>query len=155
MISWLIANKEWIFSGIGGVLISVAIPFFLRFFPTREERSLRENKQASTRPFPVEICEALAATPPLHQEIRAGEYVGLTVRWLVALENARRKEGGKVYLMLRDRGHYPWVNCEVLLSEYPDLLLATAGTKFWINGKISEVSKGSIELADAHLVLAS
>jgi hypothetical protein len=56
--------------------------------------------------------------------------------------------------MLLDRGNYPWVNCEVPIGDYPELLIASVGTNFWIAGKIKKVEGATIELEEARLTPA-
>jgi hypothetical protein len=117
------------------------------------KKKSRTNRSTS-RPLPAEICAAITAAPPLHQDTRAQEYVGIQVHWLVSLHSAHRRDQGTDRLMLLDRGHYPWVNCDVPIGEYPELLLASGDTNFWIAGKIKKVEGTTIELEEARLTPA-
>jgi hypothetical protein len=158
-VNWLLANKEWLFSGVGIAIVSAVIYVVRHVWPSKRKGESGTNvanaaTRSTSRPLPAEICAATTAAPPLHQDTRVQEYVGLQVHWLVSLHSAHRRDQGTARLMLLDRGNYPWVNCEVPIGDYPELLIASVGTNFWIAGKIKKVEGATIELEEARLTPA-
>ena len=157
---WLLKNREWFFSGAGLAIISGAIYLIRRICQWRVRRLAPASfgavtaAETSTRPYPSEITAAIGAAPSLHQETRAREYIGLEVRWLCSLKVARAGQLKTVKLMMLDRGSYPWISCTVALDKNTDLLHALEGKRYWVQGRVSSVSSGTIELDEATLVPA-
>ena len=83
-------------------------------------------------------------------------FIGKKVQWQVTLQHIRPVRGvsqRRARLMLLDRGHEPWIYCDVDLAQYPELDRAQQGQAVAVAGEIAEVSGKEITLTEAVLKL--
>lgn len=110
---------------------------------------------AALVPLPEEIVAEINSRPLLQQDESARHYVGQRFRWRVTLSSAFIKSPGLIALMLKDRGRYPWVYCDVTTESYPWLQTAKTGVELYVIGAIAEVRGSAVYLKDVSLEQAS
>ena len=153
MIKWIIANQEWLFSGVGVALIAGLIALVQKIRSSRISNIQPEPKypfdsgEYAPLPFPQGICADIAETPPYQRQMKSVSYAGQKIQWLVTLQNILDRGNDMVHLMLWDRGHYPWVYCDTTLNDYPQLKISRTGRRIWIAGAIATVDEGGITVA--------
>ena len=138
----ILENLDWIFSGIGIALFS-GIILLIR---GNVERRRKEKAIGVIRDTPRAIVRAINRVPPLQQKVSAEFYVGQKVDWKTRLYQVNVSKDGTATLMLLDRGSYPWVFCNVNVSDYPFLKTAKKRTAIWVNGEISDVEGNTISV---------
>jgi hypothetical protein len=152
LIDWILANKDWLFSGLGLSLLA-----FLFYLIRRLSEKLRsapppfDQAQFRTRPLPDEISRRVEVAPPLHQANRSSEFTGLRVQWRTTLSASQPTHDGKILLMLLDRGKYPWIRLEIDAQHYPDLQLARKGTTIWVAGTIAGYHSNTFTISEPQL----
>ena len=163
MIEWIVKNKEWLFSGIGGTAIVSLASWAWRLYRDRTRPSMRDvvptTVSASMGPTirisPVshrDICNALRQAPPLQQVSVAQHYVGLWVSWDGYLGAADEVAGNKVRLRLRARlREIPVFHCAVIRSQYPELGILPEDALIKVVGRITSANLSNIELDDVTL----
>ncbi|SRR6266404_5188141 len=115
MFNWIWQNKEWLFSGIGVVIVVGGVGlFYRRIFPRRiaPNNSIAEFPPAAslpsqvltispqvalpiphtttptfTKPNPVEIIKQINSVPPYQQQHAKLSYKGLSVCWEAAFRD--------------------------------------------------------------------
>lgn len=176
IIDFLNRNKEWLFSGIGVVLLGLILTALRnRIFPVKnhapsatvtfqEGSSPPQEKLDQLAPSETaqvtkthtielsQIASALNKAPPLQKTDLVKHYIGLNVQWETLLWNAERIDDDNVRLVL-DFGsaNTQLVFCSVRLSDYRELGIMEKGTPITVIGRISEVSTSSATLEDVQL----
>lgn len=166
IIDYLVNNKEWMFSGIGVVVLGFVLTrLWPRIFHRGEQRSgtviviqagsserspLGEPRQQYAANITkvaaitlAEIVDALEKAPPLQREDVAKRYEGLIVQWETKLWNAEMIDDDnddEVRLTLDfGPGNTHLVYCNVKLSDYKELGVLPKGSPITVMGKISRV----------------
>jgi hypothetical protein len=173
MFEWLRENKEWLFSGVGVVLLTSLASTLIILMRRRRPSPVSEPETVST---PLEAAQAPVATPPsvvsadsltpdqiisaikkaplMQQPDVARHYRGLKVHWQGSLADVSSVEGGRVELWVRY--HYgPFlvhlVSFEVDTKDYPGLGLLKEGHTLTFEGRIAKIVSETIHLSDARL----
>jgi len=109
---------------------------------------LTSTPYASSEIIPEKIFRYLDSLPPLQREAAAHNYDGIKVSWRVRLSNSF-ESGGKHYLMLASGGSlFPDIVCQADLAKYPELRITNEGQELSVEGIISSVHAGKIDLKD-------
>ena len=161
MIQFILDNKEWLFSGIGVLFITV----IFQVFKVLRERKIKAEKVeiplhpsgsfsaadgAGLIPVPKvnvlnfsEIGNIIKKALPLQRDSVKNSFKGIKVMWDGYLKSATKKYGDIITLRLApgtelgDR--LSTIYCEVSLSDYPELGVMHEGIKIRIGGEIAEV----------------
>ena len=182
ILNYITDNKEWLFSGVGVVVLFALVPWVLRLvsrvrsqtgrgtaIQASANESMEHLDQVAARrtdhllPSPLtrlasvtfdQIMEARAAAPPLQQQEVANRYVGLTVQWEMQLFSASKRDNDTVYLSL-DFGprSYGLIRCEVRLADYRELNVLPKGHPISIIGEIAGVDANVVRLSNVQLFI--
>jgi hypothetical protein len=156
---------EWIFSGIGVVIVVALVSplrkYFLewadsllRKFPFFENKQIEawiRNKSYNTRPSPTEIMQGIRKLPPAQRENAMLSYRGLRVAWSLKFFGLDLRENGLVKVTLHHDISSPLIYFEVPLRDYPQLNIYQQDQVVWIAGEIESVERLSINLMNCRL----
>jgi hypothetical protein len=178
MIDLLLKNKEWLFSGVGVVIIVGIFALLRRRFSGTKDpgqtvvvrletpQSPRVSIEKTTsseipvrRTAPItllQIHETLRNAPPLQREELREHYKGLYVEWDAYLSSASKEGGNSVRLSLSagkgmDTNSLLKIFCNVSLHDYKELAILREGAPIRLFGKITKVDEWYVELAEAQL----
>lgn len=170
LLNWLRENYQWVFDGIG-VVVLVGLLAWLGRLRTRRRRTMSPQQEPEptphpfsappgppgppeslsprdTKPSPFRIIRDVMSSPPLQQAARAQAYVGIRVTWSLVLVHAS-DEGNRFSLSLGDAsGAFLSVWCHVKPEDYPELRIAKSGTPIRVTGEIQKVDSVNITLKD-------
>ncbi len=110
------------------------------------------NVRYLKRPNPLEIVQKVEGMPLLQRESVAKHYVGLKVDWEVTIFSAHKLKNNLIRLMMRNQKSYPWIYCEIDVSDYPEINIAEKGQKINVKGEIAFVKGHDIELINCELL---
>lgn len=181
ILEFLSKNKEWIFSGVGVVIIASIVSFVYKKL-TKSERNgtahitivhvSQDQPQPRDESAPAvnsshlmpahitrvssiafkEIYAALEAAVPLQKGQVAKSYEGIYVRWDAHLYSAEMRSDDEVRLSLDiDDRTHQTIRCVVNFSEYKEIGVLQKGAPITVIGRIKEVDSLSIYLDDVHL----
>lgn len=83
MIKWIIANKEWLFSGVGVALIAGLIALIRRIRIINKQPNPKypfDSGEYAPLPFPQGICADIDKTPPYQRQMKSASYTGLKIQ---------------------------------------------------------------------------
>lgn len=180
MINYIRTNKQWIFSGIGVLIISLVISSAVYLLRTgsqsylssksstglKSETSSGANPSSPTmsEPNPIQIMQDIDKLPTLQRSDAARNYEGIKVDWELEFHNAlkdeywsKKKNEDLVDLSLKVPGDglFPRVECAyVKLSQYKELRIMTEGRRIRVTGNIAKIDPngGTIYLKDYNLI---
>jgi hypothetical protein len=113
-----------------------------------------QDTQYKERPLPSEVIDQINNLPVLQQTSASSSYIGIKVIWqttLCTIDIRKVEKKDIAHLMMRDRGTYPWIYCDVELSNYPELKIMKEGHEIWVRGEIKEVDGNVIYLDHSDL----
>ena len=165
MIDWLVANKEWLFSG-GGVALCASVVAVFRHFrkplvtktqsvevnvenfvyakPTDIALAEISNFQRISNVLPEQIQNSIYHAPPLQRKAVAERYIGIRVEWNTELFSAESHgDTVRLYLRTKSSDNSPSsiiVICKVNLADYPELNVLPPKSNIRVIGSIIEVS---------------
>jgi hypothetical protein len=150
--SWLWHNKEWLFSGIGGVAFLGLLGFVYKWW---KRRGASENKSETIiRPLGSVSATGILATidssPLLQRKEVTNHYIGLQVSWDGHLASADITKGNiiRITVLIKDKLRRAYIFAYVDSTQYPGLGLLKSGHPIHIDGTIKEIA-GWIILKDA------
>jgi hypothetical protein len=176
----LIKNKEWLFSGIGIVLIVGLFSFFRKLVNLQKRKSapfsgpqnlkvitgspstptIIETKPPPNSPptniipleslSPEEIYNAINKAPLLQQEDVTKHYIGLKVKWEGVLSSAYKEKDDIVRILIKSE-EYNLISFNVNKNDYPGLGLLKKGTLITVEGIIDQIS-AYFYLKDARII---
>jgi hypothetical protein len=182
VLEYLDKNKEWLFSGVGVVVLGYIVSqLWRRFVPqsTRKEGAVvivqASNQDASPTSVPqsgsqvtpahitkvtsialAEIIVTLDKAPPLQKDDVTKHYIGLVVQWETKLFDATKEDGDKVRLSLDfGPGDSHLVYCTVNLSDYRELGVLQKGAPITVMGRIKKIAHKSATLENVQLFFHS
>ncbi|MBI5358235.1 hypothetical protein HZB69_01225 [Candidatus Amesbacteria bacterium] len=149
-------KPEIIIEILGLIFAFISIPLISKRidnFYTENSSSIVTNKQPLTASSSAsiygvtakEIVDTINSYPPLQQMNVANNYNNLNVTWRVSL-NGGFESNGKYTLLMRYDGGDPWVWCDIMLDEYPELKIVNKNQKFTVMGKIKSIRGYDINL---------
>src|SRR5207237_9214935 len=97
------------------------------------------------------IIKEIDSRPPFQQEEAGQHYLGLNVKWKVTFHSARKVSDTVTFLMLLDRGSYPWIYCDVFISDYPAIKTAQQGSKLFVTAAIARIEGNTITLTNVKM----
>ena len=170
-IQWIVNNKEWLFSGVGIVVLALVArwvipprrqkvgitpatqpeqpsPPPLGSLPASRPADEVQASQYRSHPLPEEIFRELDGCPPYGRTAAAASYVGLRVKWYVKLLDVSSLREGEFYVMAHTPGLFrpPQICFDVQMEQYPELKTAKREQGMWVRGEIERVS-----ILDVHL----
>ena len=172
-------NKDWMFSGIGVVVLVGVVAFFRRRLrkaekdvppltghqagpeqtPSQETRAPEAAPGSSKRTSTItyrSIMETIEKTPPLQREQAAENFIGIKVDWETSLSSASRDDKDMVSLLLEVRDltktrHAGLARCTVPLHRYRELAVLPEGIRIRVQGEIEKVDTLFISLKNVRL----
>jgi hypothetical protein len=160
-VGFLRTNYQWVFDGIGGVFLTVAIAGIIgaiRFAARRRKQRAEAN---APKPPPVytriseltahEVREAFDKAPVLHRSSVHKQFLGTVVKWEVRLLHIYPDDKGLATLDLSSPHVGLEVVCEVRLSDNPELGYANYETPIVATGKIGTSKYTEVRLDDVVL----
>lgn len=177
MIDYILANKEWIFSGVGvlivGSLCGVAYRLLIKRASPPQHGHVTivqvanhnhvpapsqvpaQSPSPITRITPItmqEIKDAISEAPPLQRADIIKHYEGITIQWETRLFNATANDKNNVRLALDFPTGISLVYCDVRLSDYSELGVLPRGAPISVIGRIKQVDATFVTLEDAQLL---
>ena len=166
MLNYLIENKEWIFSGIG-VLILAGVISIIRFFLNRKKSNKLSKENFTNEKVPLEkdkdnastnsleisditvktIIDDINNAPPFQRDTTSKNYNGIKVRWEGKLWNVEKllfsnilKQTVRViFHPISENLNYS-VLLRVNINQYPELKIAKRNSMIAAEGKIINCS---------------
>lgn len=172
MLDWIIANRNWLFDGIGATFIAglVAVIWRRLYRPSSsppqvvvhfQERASTPVDAPREEPIRVERIASITAAeiekvfdeaPPLQRTQIRERYVGLKIEWDTALRAADEEADGLVRLLLRPKGvHMFSLTCRVKFDDYRELGILPEDSLIRVYGTIEDADRYSVKLTDAEL----
>lgn len=154
MIEYIEANKEWLFSGAGIVLLTVLFTVAVKFKNyfdlknSERKRSSSSNKALKITHLDFDaIKNAIDTAIPIQRDGVIKSFKGLGIRWGVHLLRATT-DGDIVRLVLTTRlpNRQNTIYCDVRAEDYPELNALKEGDKLVVTGAIKEASVWDIWL---------
>ena len=163
---WLWLNKEWLFSGVGAmVVVAVGSFAYKRWWqkPTTTHGPLLSRsqppqlQQQSNPPLdklhPIEIAKAVAAAPFLLRDETAKGYYGIQIQCDGKVYGVVKQEGTLVVIMMGfGESLTSSVRFQMDVTEYPHLKLLRNGDPIGVIGIIAEIDHGAISLVKVRLL---
>ena len=111
-------------------------------------------------PSPGEITNSIKKLSPFQQQEACNNYTGVKVQWYVKLSGIKPLGDflpgePSFYLLSHDVKDGIGVNCQIDVSEYPELKIIPHAHKMWIAGTIKNVDTMWINLTDVRLSISS
>ena len=169
MFQWIVDNKQWLFSGVGVMLLLLIGNFLRRRFtrPRTTDMGLGGHSLSfviqgpSTPPIalpttvadiaPDDILKSVEAAPLLQRPDVAHHYRGLRVSWDGSLANARKKSDRSVRLQIScGKESSASVFVDVNPTDYPGIGLLRERDSLVVSGIVADVSS-YIDLVEAHV----
>jgi len=164
MIDWIIRNKEWLFSGIGIIMIGLvwrSIVYFrnkAKHPHTTGDSSIEydSNFRSLIRPGKIvaldNIFKGLQKIPPLQLKERARHYFGIQVKGFGKLSGVEELEEGLIVITLLPDSAVGFIRTAFSPDEYPGIGVVEHGAKIEIQGKITDIeNRYGIYLSEAKL----
>ncbi len=181
MIKFIIKNKEWLFSGIGVIILLGIITLFKKIFFRKKDKKSEETKPQEitihlspsgesskadeSSLIPIEkisplsfsqIQKAIGEAPPLQRDDIKKNLKGIKVVWDCYLKGASKLNNDIISLWLWDSNevdkHLSTIWCKVSLNDYRELGIMPEGTKIRVQGEIARVDQFDIELVNVKLL---
>lgn len=158
---------EWVFSGIGVVIIAALFSPLRKYFLAWSDSVLRkipffEKRQIEywvnddsykTSPSPMEIVENVRKLPPVQRENAEQSYRGLKVAWSLKFNGFTLTRDGYARVTLHYGSLYPYIYFEVPIKEYPQLNIYHEHRVVWFAGEIESVNGHTMNLTKCKLRL--
>ncbi len=172
IIDYISSNKEWLFSGIGIVLILIIFrpikSWIVRVISKKQTGSSGEHEERQNIAVnadkdvnflqkninnPSEIINSIKNRPPYQQKDATKYYIGLRVHWNGKLSSAYPENKGKISIFLiSDEWQNVFVNFEVRESDYPEIKTMHKNTAIELEGTILEVGFDNIKLENVKIL---
>ncbi len=164
MIYWIIQNKEWLFSGIGIIIIGLVWRSFV-YFRNKEKRPYpiddSSKKYVSdsrdlVKPGKIvdleKIFSELQKIPPLQLKERAKHYFGIQVKGFGKLSRVDELKEDLTGITLLPESSVGFIRTAFSPDEYPGIGVVEHGAKIEIQGKITDIENHyGIYLSEAKL----
>jgi len=160
MLRWVLDNREWLFSGVGLVVIlglwrlvswyrkrknlaatstqEQSFAAVIEGPPVKAPEIIKDTKIGSLSPDA--IMTSIHEAPLLQRPDVVKHYIGVPVTWEGVLTNARKKDPNLIHLLIRvGKGNYS-VFADIIPSQYSGLGLLKYGHPIRVSGTISEIS---------------
>jgi hypothetical protein len=178
MINWIVQNKEWLFSGGGITVLTIAYWVFMNrrnasadkgvpqvivhvhnetdgpYQPgIKDEKITSSSIERISRISYEAIRKALDSAPPLQQEDVKKHFVGINVEWDAVFKSATKADDEYIDLFLEapDKHSLNWITCRVRLSEYRELGVLPKNAKIRIHGEIENIETLFVSLTNVKL----
>jgi hypothetical protein len=112
----------------------------------------REIQPGSGDLLPDQIIKEIDARPPFQRTEAAQNYIGMKVTWRLTFYSVRLINDTKARLMLKDRGSYPWIYCDIDIPDYPAIKITQEGAELRVSGRIADVADNVITLTDVSIL---
>lgn len=164
MINFIIENKEWLFSGIGVIILlgifalvkkafhSEKAPFIMNRKRIEEDNSIFKIPSLTFS----HIEKLVNNAPPLQRDEIKNSFKGIKVNWETYLNSASKEENFinlrlKIGANLKNEDLLYTIHCKVASNDYPQLGVLLQSTKIIVKGEIDKVSTQDIELVNVKL----
>jgi len=164
MIDWIIQNKEWLFSGIGVLLIGLVLKIIFYFrgkaklLRAAGDSSQRYDSDSHELIQPTKIArlenifEELQKIPPLQLQERTKHYFGIRVKGFGILSSFDKLKEDLVGITLLPKNSVGFIRTAFHPDEYPGIGLVEHGAEIEIEGKITDIeNRYGIYLSEAKL----
>lgn len=157
-VGYLRANYQWLFDGIGVLVVSLSIAGIIGAIKFAARRRKQRAEANAPKPPPVytrisaltaaEVSDAIYKAPVLHRTSVHKQFLGTVVQWDVRLRQTYPDDDGLVTLCLSCPQQPLEVICKMRLSDYPELGYANYETPIVVTGKIGTSKYSEINLDD-------
>ena len=164
MIEWIVKNKDWLFSGVGVVVIAALVRWLVTLvWPRPAAKPVLPTSPGHRESYDVsadDIIKAIEQVPPFQRPSIARHYVGLKVEWPARFSSATSLGDDMVSVSLKYGWKNtfflgPWIYCNVGLADHKEIAVLHEGAPVTVRGTIDSVEHGYIRLKDATLVFGS
>jgi len=160
MFDWIWDNKDWLFSGVGLIIIFLVISWFKNRIKSRKTQELSLNganlqdiidappppKQEpdilATSLSPGKIIKEVESAPFLQRPDISKQYEGIKVSWKGKLCNANKinEKNIRLYITVTEEKGYTSIFFNVNPKQYPGIGLLREGHEILVEGRIERVS---------------
>ncbi len=100
------------------------------------------SKEYQDNPSPEEIMLAVDNLPEYQKDYMLNNYVGIKIRWRLALFSVDVKDAIVRLSLHRIEAGNLIIVCEVNVDDYPKIKFLKRHHKIWVSGRIDEISLG-------------
>jgi hypothetical protein len=156
MIKWLIQNKEWLFSGLGVVIILGLLKLVKNKFPNKK----KEAEKLKIHLFPSSETSKKTDNPELipieKVNLLSLSDIDKIIKNAPPLKHASKKEGSDIVHLslapgLEGEKSLSAIYCEVSLNDYRELGILPEGARIRIQGEIKKADRYEVELTNVKL----
>lgn len=160
MFDWIWDNKEWLFSGVGGIILVLVFSWFKNRIKSQKTQELPLNgatlqdiidappppKQEpdilATSLSPGKIIKEVESVPFLQRPDISKQYEGIKVSWKGKLCNAKKinEKNIRLQITVTEGKDYTSIFFNVNPKQYPGIGLLREGHEILVEGRIEEVS---------------
>jgi hypothetical protein len=153
----LVKQKQLLAKVAGTLLISastgmigIGIKRFINQQDLAETIQSAPDASYSERPLPDEIIDKFQQLPLAEQVAAVKAQAKRKVNWEAEIKDVRL-EGASYKLMMLDRGHYPWLFCDISVAENSEAQTWKDRQKVQVWGTISTLGGNVINIQDCHV----
>ena len=119
--------------------------------PPTQAASLRNaDSSYRPRPLPHEIHNAIDRYPVAMKENARANYVGLRIRWRLALYNITT-DAESTWLFMHEKGYIlPGISAPIDCGVYPEVRTMMSDQELWVTGTIAYIDGLGIMLTNCH-----
>ena len=168
-IKWVIENKEWLFSGLGIVVIGALYALFRELINSKNKTEKVIAPSAPTvsltnPPMQItpiaflnktleDIINDIESRPPFQRDEAVKHYIGARFRYSGFLFGLYKRENNQIMIVLAPKGlALRSVRCLVNVNAYPELKVIHEGSEMTVEGKIKDISAGDIYLEEVAIL---
>jgi hypothetical protein len=169
IIEYLSKNKEWLFSGLGILLLVTIIGFVGKLIGIYDKKGenviqpsskIQDQKIESPRNSPInsdklspsKIMETIDQAPLLQQSEIVKHYIGLKVTWQGYLIGIVNIGNNNCRISIKDKDFGTYIGFEINSIKHPGLGLLKYGDILKVEGKIKNIDTLWIYLSDVKIV---
>ena len=172
MFAWIWDNKEWLFSGVGGIIVVLVFSWLKNRIKSRktQEPSLngatlqdiidappppkQEPDILATSLSPGKVIKEVESAPFLQRPDISKQYEGIKVSWKGKLSLADKINEKNIRLMIdvTEEKDSTFIIFYVNPKQYPGIGLLREGHEILVEGRIEEVSSTYISLKAEKLI---
>lgn len=170
--SWIVDNKQWLFSGVGVAISTAIIGLVWRVFshkrssytispapadraPTQQILPQIVTTSSSAAAVPIlqmsldDILSDIQSRPPFQRDETIKHYIGTKVRFAGQMVFLLKKNDEEVDISIRPNdSYYPEVEFLVSVLKYPEFKVIKNGAPLVVEGRIIEIGYGRVQLED-------
>jgi hypothetical protein len=165
MLSWIWNNKDWLFAGVGLVIIGAAWRIIKSIRPKKnqpqpdrpnvfpQEKGYFDEGIYHSKPSPSAIINDLWEQPPLMRDEYKKTYINHKFQWKLEFQYAhwQKDQNNTASLTFREKGRYIDVDTTIDVNSFPEIRRRKTGTLAALAGTITKIDGINIIVVLDHI----